>query len=227
MKITIFRIAAQDDLESVSQQLTAAGHECSVYRTTKSLLDGLRAGTCDLLVVDAYGRRTELAETLHMCRAAASGALPILLLIDDADIFLDATVAVSADDYLVKPLRQRDLLIRVKVLLHRAWPDRHAQSLLRFGRIVVDTLAGKVTLDGSAVAFTQKEYALALLLFRHLGQPVSRATLLETIWARDADATSRTVDTHVSRVRNKLGLLAGGDYRLVPVYGYGYVLETK
>ena len=229
MKIAIFRPAAHDNPESVRQSLAAAGYDCTAYRTEKSLLDGLRAGVCDLLVADAPDGHAQMAELLRVCRVAARGVLPVLLLVDNADILLNEVVdetKSNPEDYLVKPVRQRDLLARVKVLLYHAWPGRRAQARQRFEGIVFDTLTGTVTLDGKPVALTQKEFALALLLFRHLNQPLSRVTILEAIWARDADATSRTVDTHVSRVRNKLGFQSGGKYRLVPVYGYGYALEA-
>lgn len=111
------------------------------------------------------------------------------------------------------------------MLLRRAGPDSHASAQVRFGAFVFDSLAGGVTLDGSRLILTQKKFDLALLFFRHLGQPLSRATLLEALWTQDADTLSRTVDTHVSRVRSKLGLHAANGFRLASVYAYGYLLE--
>ena len=79
--------------------------------------------------------------------------------------------------------------------------------------------------------FSEKEgygyriFALALLFFRNLGRPLSRAYIHEAVWQRDTALPSRTMDTHVSRVRNKLQLKPEHGYRLVPVYSYGYRLE--
>jgi DNA-binding response OmpR family regulator len=72
---------------------------------------------------------------------------------------------------------------------------------------------------------TQKEFRLALLFFRHLDRPLSRAFILESVWPDQAELSSRSIDTHVSRVRSKLNLQPARGFRLVPVYSYGYRLE--
>eukprot|EP01030_Chromulinospumella_sphaerica_P012013 gene12013-11807_t len=77
------------------------------------------------------------------------------------------------------------------------------------------------------VVMTQKEFDLALLLFRNLGKPLSRSHIQETVWGRDTDLPSRTMDTHISRVRSKLALRPEQGFRLTPVYGFGYKLEQR
>jgi len=79
--------------------------------------------------------------------------------------------------------------------------------------------------DGSVIDVTQKEFYLALLFFRNIGRPLSRAYIHESVWVRETAVPSRTMDTHVSRVRNKLALRPENGFRLVPVYSYGYRLE--
>jgi DNA-binding response OmpR family regulator len=75
------------------------------------------------------------------------------------------------------------------------------------------------------VDMTHKEFSLALLLFNNLGRPLSRAYILESVWSRDIEIPTRTIDTHISRVRSKLALVPANGYRLAPVYSYGYRLE--
>jgi DNA-binding response OmpR family regulator len=83
----------------------------------------------------------------------------------------------------------------------------------------------KLTLNDQTIALTQKEFDLGLLLFKNMGRPLSRAYILESVWATETEVSSRTIDTHISRVRNKLQLQPEYGFRLVPVYGYGYKLE--
>jgi len=216
MKIAILQASSQSAVDSVASLLIAAGHECVSHENER----------CDLLIVDMQTPGLSVPEIVRAAKATAGNALPVLLLTDGAEIDgIVAAMASGVDDYLVKPVRRSDLLSRVRVLLQRAWPEAHASAQLRYGPFVFDVAAGSVLLNRVQVKLTQKEFDLALLFFRHLGQPLSRATLIETLWSLDADTPSRTVDTHVSRVRSKLGLHAASGFRLEPVYGYGYLLE--
>lgn len=154
-------------------------------------------------------------------------ATPLLLLASrhSEDAVLDAMQGVIGD-YLVKPVRRGELTTRVQVLLRRAWPEREEPDSIRFGRYVFEPKSGRASIDGRHVVLTQKEFRLALLLFRHLGRPLSRATIQDHIWVHEPEVPSRTIDTHVSRVRNKLLLKPENGFRLAPVYSYGYRLES-
>lgn len=153
--------------------------------------------------------------------------LPALLLVDGSPTsLLAASVQDGVTDYLVKPIRRHELLLRVRVLILRLAPDALQRNLLRFGAYAFDLQASEAWRASTRIALTQKEFDLALLLFRHLGRPLSRATIHEAVWPKQAEFNSRTLDTHVSRVRSKFGLLPEHGYRLAPVYGYGYQLES-
>lgn len=153
--------------------------------------------------------------------------LPALLLVDGSPTsLLAASVQDGVTDYLVKPVRRHALLLRVRVLILRLAPDALQRNLLHFGAYAFDLQASEAWRASTRIALTQKEFDLALLLFRHLGRPLSRATIHEAVWPKEAEFNSRTLDTHVSRVRNKFGLLPEHGYRLAPVYGYGYQLES-
>jgi DNA-binding response OmpR family regulator len=122
-------------------------------------------------------------------------------------------------------LRRSELPLRIRVLVARAMPDKLRGPTLDFGRYAFDVRGARLQCGGQAVTLTQKEFDLALLFFRNLGRPLSRATIHEAVWPKDAEFSSRTMDTHVSRVRSKLGLKPENGYRLSPVYSYGYQLE--
>ena len=110
-------------------------------------------------------------------------------------------------------------------VLRRAYPSQSGAEQLTFGPYVFETRPGRLLMDGEPIEVTHKEFYLALLFFRNIGRPLSRAYIHESVWIRETNVPSRTMDTHVSRVRNKLQLKPENGFRLVPVYSYGYRLE--
>ncbi len=226
MKITILQQLGRGKHDAIQRLLVSAGHDCTFFESARPFLDQLHLGDCDLLIIDAQTPGLNVAEVVRLGRGKLEGSLPVLLLVDGtaADDMV-AALAAGVDDYLITPLRSKDLLIRTGVLLRRFWSDSSSPGQVQFGPFLFNTMLGCVSMNEHKLTLTKKEFDLALLFFRHLGQPLSRATLLETLWTQDADTPSRTVDTHVSRVRSKLGLHPTSGFRLVPVYGYGYLLE--
>lgn len=225
MKIAILE---QDraQAELICQVLTAAGHSCQPFDNARECLAQLRKETADMLVMDWNVPDMEGAEVLRRAKEKmASNAPTIFLVGNNAEDDIIAGVTAGADDYLVKPLRRGELLARISALLRRAYPSQNSAEQLQFGPYIFETRPGRLIKDGSVVDVTQKEFSLALLFFRNIGRPLSRAYIHESVWVRDTDVPSRTMDTHVSRVRNKLSLRPENGFRLVPVYSYGYRLE--
>lgn len=211
-----------DQARLVCQVLTTAGHTCQCSASGKEFLERMQRESVDLLVID--NKLSDLSG-IEVIRAAR-GSLPVLFIVGGAaEDEIVAALAAGAGDYLVKPLRRGELALRVRVLLKRAYPEQQATAAIRFGSYAFETDSGRLTVNGKPIDVTRKEFDLALLFFRNLGRPLSRAYIQESIWSRDTDVPSRTMDTHVSRVRNKLGLRPENGFRLVPVYSYGYRLE--
>ena len=105
-------------------------------------------------------------------------------------------------------------------------PKKMSTSYAIFGT-KFGSIDNRFVSDGKEIVLTAREFELASLLFAHIGQPLSRLTLEETVWPDNENELSRTVDTHVSRVRNKLGLHEGSGFSLQQVYGYGYRLVRR
>ncbi len=127
-------------------------------------------------------------------------------------------------DYICLPVRREELITRVSLLIRRAYLTDYMAHVLRNGPFVFSRFPNKVLCNGKEIILTVKEFELAYFLFKHLGQPLSRVTIEEAIWFSNKNELSRTIDTHISRVRNKLGLKKEKGYCLQQVYGYGYQL---
>jgi len=104
--------------------------------------------------------------------------------------------------------------------MHQNEVTEETYGIYRFDLTTQTALVNEV-----AATLTQKEFELALLLFRNLSRPLSRTHMRESVWRQDVDIPSRTIDTHVSQIRSKLVLRPQNGYRITPIYSYGYRLE--
>lgn len=224
------RIAVLDDDSSqtdlVCQVLTAAGHLCHPFQSGKELLNQLRRESFDMLIIDWQVPDLSGEDVLRWAREKLTTNLPVLFMTSrSGEDDIVAGLAAGADDYMIKPIRRGELLARVQALLRRAYPTQNMVEQIQFNQYVFEPRTARLTDTGAPVDLTQKEFDLALLFFRNLGRPLSRAYILEAVWSRDVEIPSRTMDTHVSRVRSKLQLRPENGFRLAPVYSYGYRLE--
>lgn len=226
----VMRIAVLDDdpaqADFVCETLSTAGHICHAFGEGKVLVKQLRRQTFDLLVLDWNVPDMSGDEVLHWVRQSLSERLPVLFMTSRSrETDITSMLNSGADDYVVKPVPASVLLARVGSLLRRAYQLNPAAAKEVFGEFEFDIGAKQVQVKGKSVALTQKEFELALLLFQHLSRPLSRAHILDVIWKQATEIPSRTMDTHVSMLRAKLGLRPENGYRLTPIYGYGYRLE--
>ncbi len=208
----------------IAEALASASYDYEIIDELSNLLARIGDGGIDLLVYHWQPEIEGLRQLLE-CRRELP-ALPILLLSGRSyEHELATLLSGGYCDYQIKPLRRNELLIRLKVLAARAHPEEVDETILEFGEYLFDIRSCQLKRAGEPVALTQKEFDLALLFFRNLGRPLSRATILEAVWPQDTEFSSRSMDTHVSRVRSKLGLGPDNGFRLAPVYSYGYCLE--
>jgi two-component system phosphate regulon response regulator PhoB len=126
---------------------------------------------------------------------------------------------LGADDYVVKPFSVRELLLRVTAILRRSQGEQEAATSFQFGRLRVDREAHRVWANEQELELTALEFKLLVTLYDRRNRVQTRAALLSDVWGIDADITTRTVDTHVKRLREKLG--DAGNY-IETVRGVGY-----
>lgn len=224
------RIAVLDDdrlqLDMVNQVAQEMGHTCSLFETGKALLQTLRRETFDMLVVDWELPDTSGPEVIRWAREHLPAALPILFIThrsEESDIVTG--LQCGADDFMIKPLRVAELKARIEALLRRAYP-LCTDDVQHFGPYTVTRSALTVAYAGKDVILTYREFALVMLLFQNAGRLLSRDHLREAVWGQNAEVLSRSLDTHVSRLRQILQLRPGNAYSIAAVYGLGYRLDV-
>lgn len=149
---------------------------------------------------------------------------PILMLTTKAEVEDRVTgLNAGADDYLAKPFELREFLARINALLRRRRTVM-PPARIEFGDVRIDLAQKSATRAGQPLALTKTEYALLELLARHPGQPVSRENMLDVVWGYTRFPTTRTIDTHIWRLRKKLGDDGDAPRWLKPVHGRGYCL---
>lgn len=174
----------------------------------------------DLMLPDMQG--TEICKTLRNDKRTKR--LPIIMLTAKGEE-IDRVVGfeVGADDYVVKPFSVRELMLRIKALLRRTDDAEQTSGLLAFGCLKIDVPAHRVLVEEQEVPLTALEFRLLVTFFERRGRVQSRDVLLEDVWDIHADVTTRTVDTHVKRLREKLE--KAGTY-IETIRGVGYRFRT-
>ena len=169
----------------------------------------------DLMLPDLPG--------VEVCRALRSDAKTrhvkvIMLTAKGEEIDRVVGFELGADDYVVKPFSVRELMLRVRAILRRGGPETEAEEII-FGRLRIDSAGHRVWVDTEEIVLTALEFRLLTVLLERRGRVQTREVLLGDVWGIHADIHTRTVDTHVKRLRHKLG--AAGPY-IETLRGVGY-----
>lgn len=224
------RIALLEDDPSqadlVKRWLEVAGHSCALSLRGKAFIRDIGRESYDLYILDWEVPDLSGAEVLAWICAHIENPVPILFVTArDREEDIVHALSSGADDYMVKPLRRGELLARIEALARR---DKRAQSeaqVLQVGALHVDLKARTIFRSGEPVKLTRKDFVLAVFLLRNLDRLLSRGHILEAVWGLSREISTRTVDTHISRLRGKLGLTPEFGWRLSSIYQHGYRLE--
>jgi len=175
----------------------------------------------DLMLPGMMG--TELCRVLK--GAEQTAGIPIIMLTAKGEE-IDRVVGfeMGADDYVVKPFSNRELMLRVRAVLRRNGEKEQKGATLSLGELVIDTQRHLVSVSGAEVILTSTEYKLLMNLAERAGRVQSREILLQNVWGYNYFGDTRTVDTHLTRLRTKLG--AAGEM-IKTVRGFGYKLELS
>ncbi len=203
------KILAVDDeadiLKLLRYNLVNAGFEFISAGDGPEGIELARTLMPDLIILDLMLPNMDGNEVLKKLKANSdTSAIPVLMLTakgEEIDRILG--LELGADDYIVKPFSPRELVLRIKAVLRKGAAGFSA-SLVKAGPIVIDTERFTVSIDGHKKDFTAAEFKLLLTLIKSKGRPLSREALLTRIGQTETTAGSRTIDTHIRRIRMKL-----------------------
>ena len=189
-------------------------------------LDVARRKRPDLIVLDLM--LPELAGT-DVCKLIrAESQVPIIMLTARAtDEDKLRGLDLGADDYLTKPFNPRELVVRVRAVLRRAYPEEKPGDDLRYGSLVISFLRHEVTVDDKPANLTPTEFRLLEAMVREPGRAFSRSELLDRAFGYDYEGVERTVDVHIMNLRRKIEPGAGEWRFITTVPGLGYRFESR
>lgn len=211
-----------DLVTALEYNLRREGYRTNAVTTGEGALKAVRADAApDLVLLDLMLPDTSgLDVCRHLKQDSRTRAVPVLMLTAKGEE-IDRVVGfeVGADDYVVKPFSVRELMLRVRALLRRSQGPKDESTQLSHGPIRLDITAHEVWVSEQRVRLTALEFRLLHTFLTRRGRVQTRETLLEDVWGICPDVETRTVDTHVKRLRQKLG--EGGDF-IRTVRGVGY-----
>jgi two-component system phosphate regulon response regulator PhoB len=218
----ILVIEDEQDLGSLLEyNLKADGHEAAVARTGAAGVACAKSFHPELVLLDLMLPDVSGTEVARLLREAQP-AIPIIMVTakgEESDRVRG--LEIGADDYVVKPFSVKELLLRIRAVLRRGEPGAKEEQAHRLHGIVLDVDRHEVRVNEAPVLLTALEFKLLRSFLERPGRIQTRETLLADVWGITADVTTRTVDTHIKRLREKLG--SAGDV-IETVRGVGYKL---
>jgi two-component system, OmpR family, phosphate regulon response regulator PhoB len=214
----------QDLAGLLDYNLKAEGHESEVATSGASALARARTWKPDLLLLDLMLPDISGHEVIRMLKADPAHGRTAVVMVTARGQEQDRVLGLElgADDYVVKPFAVKELMLRVKAVLRRLAADTEGTAVLRMGELELDASRHEVKVGGRPVVLTALEFRLLKTLLERPGRVQTREVLLSDVWGIQAEIMTRTVDTHIKRLREKLG--PPGD-RIETVRGVGYKLN--
>lgn len=226
-----FHIAVvEDDLAFASEMeefLGAAGYTVSSYDSSQKFLAALRQSECDLLIVDWSIPDLSGIEVLEYIRKFHPDMPAIMLTARAENIDIVRGLEAGADDYVAKPVDRAVLAQRIKSLLRRSKGEvKNVSENVTLGRYLLRPSTSTIYLGDEEIVLPKREFDMAMLFFTNPNRLLSRQYLAATLWGKVVDYQSRTIDTHVARLRKNLKLDPTSGISLNALYGFGYTLQA-
>lgn len=224
----------EDDLnqvELINLWAKETGDHLQSYKTGKNFRDAFVEESFDMLILDWHLPDTTGIKELDWIRGELLSNVPVLFITSrDSEQSVIEALEHGADDYMVKPVNRGVTIARIKALQRRhaiksgTLNHNENDTISLFEPFKINQMEQTISIDGDVVKLTNKEFELASYLFHQEGCLVDRQTLMETVWGTSAELNTRTVDTHISRIRSKLGINPSMGWQLSSIYQRGYRL---
>lgn len=214
----------------MGQLLEEDGAAVDIFRNGKQFLHHISRTAFDLAVIDLrlpdiHG--LQLLERLSGLSHLGERPLPSIVVTGSVEPSAMAEAfARGAADFMLKPLRAHEFTLRARSAVQRCQPELFDEGPIHAGQLMLNRATLQAFLCDREVLLTAKEFHLTWLLARRIGQTVSRSQLLRLVWGRSDVTDSRSLDTHIGRLRRKLDRHQGHGIRLRPVYGVGYRMDV-
>ena len=223
------RIALIEDdsqmAELLSLWLEEAEHSCKYYNNGLDFIKDSKSESFDVVLLDWMMPNITGDEVLGKLKQQPDWDTPIIFVTSrNSEEDMANMLNQGADDYITKPVRKQELLARISAVTRRTLKGNES-NIIDVGAYHIDQNARSVTLNGEPIKLTEKEFKLVVFIFQNIGRLLSRNHILASVWGYESDVNTRTVDTHMSRIRKKLELLPEKGWRLISIYHQGYRLE--
>ncbi|WP_159821927.1 response regulator [Colwellia sp. 20A7] len=223
-------LLVEDDLRLanlIAKFLKQNGFHVSMLHQGDSVVNFLQKHSPDLIILDVMLPKED---GFSVCRKIRNSyAQPIIFLTaKDSDFDHVLGLEIGADDYIIKPVEPHVLLARINMLMRR---KKHSEKMsvdnLTFGQLSIFKTSRQVTLSSEPIELTSHEFELLWLLAINAGEPQSREYIHKQMIGREYDGLDRSVDVRVSRLRKKLGDCTKNPYRIITVWGKGYLFSSS
>jgi DNA-binding response OmpR family regulator len=212
-------------IEPIKQALEKFGHRVTLFLNGQECIQYLSKNPCDVCIFDWH--LPDIHGDQVMMLLKSTGRMPpvIFLTGNDSEEAITNILLTGADDYIVKPPSISVLNARIRALMRRSSMERKPLDQERIGDFFVDYSNKQILKNDRAIALTNIELTVALEIFKHRGQIVSRSSLYQLLGIHEVAVDTRRLDVHISHIRKKLELSAMNGWRISSVYQRGYRLE--
>ena len=224
-------IAIVEHDEKIAKALTAwiieMGHASVWYNASADFLKAVRTREFSLVLLEWDLPDSERDELVRQLRTAGPINTPIIVFTArGAKEDVAAALAVVADDFIFKPVCRDELAARVGAALRRAYPRQEDGAMLNVPPFSIDLTNRMFHVDGQRIELPNQEFEIALMLFQNLNDVVPRLRIIQSLWDGEPLQNSRSLDTHISRIRRKLALNTERGLIIQSVYARGYRLQV-